>query len=174
VISILSKRFGTEQFPLGRKRYTKLSYLLHRHAEREARGYLKKAAGPYNPRTKYGGPERIAIENTYIREHQNGPYRGFIAAENIAQAEGYFEKWYGADCVRWLEQFRFIKNDELEALATVDMAAEDLRATGQRVDVDSVKDLIRGHEEWRAKLSRPAFSDIGIKKAMETARKLFA
>ena len=170
VISKLSKQFGSEQFPLGRKRYTKLSYLLHRHAERQTEGYLKKAAGPYNPRTKYGGPERIAIEGGYIREHKNGPYRGFVAGENIAQAEAYFEKWYGADCVKWLEQFRFIKNDELEVLATVDMAAEDLRAGGKRVDIDNVRDLIRDLPEWRAKLGREAFSEAGIKKAIDAAR----
>jgi type I restriction enzyme S subunit len=46
VISTLARHFGKEEFPLGRKRYTKLSYLLHRHAERQAEGYLKKAAGP--------------------------------------------------------------------------------------------------------------------------------
>lgn len=174
VISILSKQFGTEQFPLGRKRYTKLAYLLHRHIERQTFGYLKKAAGPYNPKTKYGGPERIAIESGYIREHKNGPYHGFIAGENVARAEAYFEKWFGADCAKWLEQFQFVKNDELEVLATVDMAAEDLRAAGKSVDVDNVKALIRGHAEWRAKLSRQAFSDVGIRKAIETARKLFA
>ena len=173
VISMLSKQFGTEQFPLGRKRYTKLSYLLHRHAERQAEGYLKKAAGPYNPRTKYGGPERIAVENGYIREHKSGPYRGFIAAENVAQAVVYFEKWYGIDCVKWLEQFRFMKNDDLELLATVDMAAEDLRLAGKRVDVDNVKNVISDNPEWQAKLARAAFSNVGIRNAIETIRRLF-
>lgn len=173
LISTLAKHFGSEQFPLGRKRYTKLCYLLHRHAEKQAEGYLKKAAGPYNPRTKYGGPERIAVENGYVREHASGPYRGFVAANNIAQAEGYFGKWYGADCIQWLEQFRFKKNDDLEVLATVDMAAEELRAAGTRVNVDSVKDVIRGHPEWQAKLDRPVFSDANIGKAIETSRTLF-
>ena len=71
VISVLARNFGTEQYPLGRKRYTKLSYFLHRHKERRTEGYLKKAAGPYNPRIRYGGPERIALEQGYIRQHKN-------------------------------------------------------------------------------------------------------
>ncbi len=173
VISTLAKRFGSEQFPLGRKRYTKLSYLLHRHAERRPEGYLKKAAGPYNPKTRYGGPERLAVENGYICEHKSGPYRGFIAADNIALAEDYFEKWYGPECIRWLDQFRFMKNDELELLTTVDMVAEELRTAGKDVDVAAVMDVIRSHSEWQAKLDRPVFSDTNIARAIETSRKLF-
>ncbi len=173
VIATLAQNFGSEQFPLGRKRYTKLSYLLHRHAEKQAEGYLKKAAGPYNPRTKYGGPEKIAQRNAYIREHKRGPYRGFVAADSIAQAEGYFEKWYGPDSIQWLEQFRFMKNDELEVLATVDMVAEELRAAGKNIDMAGVKDVIRSHPQWKAKLDRPVFSDANIAKAIKTSRELF-
>jgi len=173
VISMLAKHFGTEQFPLGRKRYTKLSYLLHRHMEKQAEGYLKKAAGPYNPKTRYGGPERIAVENGHVREHKCGPYSGFVASDNIAQAESYFEKWYGPECIQWLEQFRRRKNDELELLATVDMAAEELRAAGKDVDVDGVKGVIGNHPEWQAKLDRAVFSDSSIARAIETCHTLF-
>ncbi|NIA13657.1 MAG: hypothetical protein GWP08_06205 [Nitrospiraceae bacterium] len=174
VISTLAKNFGSEQYPLGRKRYTKLSYLLHRHAEKQAEGYLKKAAGPYNPRTKYGGPERIAVENGYLREHKSGPYRGFVAADNITQADGYFEKWYGPECIQWLEQFRFKKNDELGLLATVDLAAEELRAAGKNIDVAGVKDVIRSHPQWKAKLDHPVFSDANIAKAISECQALFS
>lgn len=168
VISTLVKHFGKEDFPLGRKRYTKLSYLLHRRVEQQAEGYLKKAAGPYNPQTKYGGPEKIAKQNGYITQHK-GPkgHSGFIAADNIAQAEGYFEKWYGPEVIQWLEQFRYKKNDDLEVLATVDMAAVELRASGKTVDVATVKDVIASHPEWQAKLDRAAFSDANIAEAIK-------
>lgn len=173
VIATLAKHFGREAFPLGRKRYTKLSYLFHRHAERQVDGYLKKAAGPYNPKTKYGGPERIALESSYIREHKNGPYTGFVAADSVDQAEDYFRKWYGPEAIQWLEQFRFKKNDELELLATVDMAVEELQASGRNVDVAAVKDAIRSHPEWEAKLDRATFSDAGIERAISQTRELF-
>lgn len=175
VISTLVNRFGKEDYPLGRKRYTKLSYLLHRRVERRAEGYLKKAAGPYNPKTKYGGPEKIAKKNGYIKSHK-GPrgHSGFVAADKIAQAEDYFEKWYGSDILQWLEQFRFKKNDDLEVLATVDMATVELHEAGTEVNVASVKSVIANHPEWEAKLDRAAFSNANIAAAIEVCGELFS
>jgi type I restriction enzyme S subunit len=173
VIAVLVERFGSEQFPLGRKRYTKLSYLLHRHVERTASGYLKKAAGPYNPATRYKGPEGIAQRNGYVRTHTNGQYEGFVAADKIADAQTYFQKWYGDEALGWLDQFRYKKNDELELIATVDMAMEDLRSTGTTPTLGAVKKVIHDHPEWEAKLSRPIFSDPNITAAMKTCEAIF-
>lgn len=174
VIATLVKHFGSEAYPLGRKRYTKLSYLLHRHVEGKAEGYLKKAAGPYNPKTKYAGPERIAQKNRYICNHK-GPkgHEGFIIADNIGQAEGYFMDWYGPDVIDWLGQFLFNKNDDLEVLTTVDMAVVELRAAGKEVDVAAVKNIIASHPEWEAKLDRPVFSDANIAGAIKNSQSLF-
>ncbi len=174
VISVLTKRFGTKYFPLGRKRYTKLCYLLHRHVEKGAEGYLRKAAGPYNPGTRYKGPEKIAQCKGYIRKHTNGEYSGFIAAEDIGKAEAYFRKWYGPKVLKWLDQFRFMSNDELELLTTVDMAMEDLRKARSGSTLDLVKKVINDHPEWKAKLSRPIFSDKKIAGAMQTCEELFS
>lgn len=173
VISVLAKHFGTAEFPLGRKRYTKLSYLLHRHTDGEVEDYLKKAAGPYNPKTKYGGSEKIAVKKEYVREHK-GPrgHSGFIAAENVAEAEGYFQNWYGSDAALWLSQFRFKSNDELEVLATVDMAARELRAAGRVVDVSSVKGVLQADSEWQSKLNRKVFSDESIAQAIKQSESL--
>ena len=174
VISVLAKHFGSEQWPLGRKRYTKLSYLLHRRVERQAEGYLKKAAGPYNPETKYKGPEGIALKNRYVRFHSRDKFSGFVAAEKIGEAEGYFSRWYGKDVLAWLEQFRRKSNDELELLATVDMAMNDLRRGGKAAELATVKKVIQGHPEWEAKLDRAIFSDDNIRRAIESCRQLFA
>lgn len=173
VISVLIRHFGSEQFPMGRKRYTKLAYLLHRHAEGVATGYRKKAAGPYNPDVRYKGPERIAQKNGYIQPHANGKFSGFVAAENIAKAEAYFEQWYGRDLIIWIEQFRRRKNDELELLATVGMAAEDLRRAGQPVAVEAIRTVIRSHPEWVSKLDRAVFSDLNIARALNEVNRLF-
>lgn len=172
VISVLTKAFGVPGYPLGRKRYTKFSYLLHRYAERNAVGYLKKAAGPYNPRTKYGGPEKIAQTRGYIKNHSSGKYSGFIAHDNIAEAVAYFNKWYGQETLRWLEQFRYKDNDQLELLTTVDIAVQDLLQNNQKVSATSVKALIQSHDEWRAKLDRIIFSDENIGKAISESRDL--
>lgn len=174
VIAVLADLFaGKPEFPLGRKRYTKLSYLMHRKAEQEVQGYLKKAAGPYNPKTKYSGPEKIAQENGYIRQHENGNYRGFIAGEKIEQAKAYFIKWYGSEIIAWLEQFRYRSNDDLELLATVDMAMQELLKQGKAVDVDSVRALIASEPEWLPKLERSVFSDSGIAAAISECQAFF-
>jgi type I restriction enzyme S subunit len=174
VIAVLSSTFGSEKFPLGRFRRTKFSYLLHRHAEQVAAGFLKKAAGPYNPRTRYGGAEKIAVQNRYVRVVSTGKSEGFVADENIAQAEGYFEKWYGAEALTWLEQFRYQKNDALELLTTVDMACEDLSKAGKVVATSTVKQIIQDSPEWKAKLNRSVFSDDNIAATIETCRQLFS
>ncbi len=173
VIAVLSAKFGSETFPLGRFRRTKYSYLLHRHAEHEAAGFMKKAAGPYNPRTRYGGAEKIALQNRYVRVLSTGKSEGFVADENIAQAEGYFEKWYGAEALTWLEQFRYQKNDALELLTTVDMACRDLSQAGKAVTLSAVKQIIHDSPEWKAKLNRAVFSDDNIATTIQSCGQLF-
>jgi type I restriction enzyme S subunit len=173
VIAVLTGTFGSEQYPLGRKRYTKFSYLLHRHVEGKAEGYRKKAAGPYNPDTKYKGPEKIAQDNRYIKHHATGKFSGFVADESIEQARKYFDKWYGGEVFQWLEQFRFESNEQLELLTTVDMAVCELAKNKQAVSVKGIKNVIRSHPEWKAKLNRPFFSDESIAAAIEKAQELF-
>ena len=173
VISVLAKQFGSEQYPLGRMRYTKLSYLLHRREEGHVEGYLKKAAGPYNPKTRYGGPEKIALKKGYADRHKSRKHTGFIAGTNIEEAGDYFTKWYGDDALEWLEQFRYSRNDELELLTTVDMTVEDLRKPGKNISVESVKETIRHQPDWRAKLDRPIFSDANLARAIGDCQKLF-
>ena len=173
VIAVLSAKFGSDKFPLGRFRRTKFSYLLHRHVEHEAAGFIKKAAGPYNPRTRYGGAEKIALQNRYVRILHTERGEGFVADENIAQAEGYFEKWYGAEALTWLEQFRYQKNDALELLTTVDMACGDLSRADKAVTLSAVKQIIHDSPEWKAKLDRSVFSDDHIAATIQSCRQLF-
>jgi len=174
VIGVMAQRFGTEKIPLGRKRRVKLMYLLHRHADGRADGYLKKAAGPYDPKTKYKGPEAIALKNGYVRALNNGTYEGFVAGDKADRALGYFEQWYGAAALTWLEQLHYRKTDDLELLATVDMAMVDLAAAGQPTDLAGVRRVIAAHPEWVLKLSRELFSDDNIGNAIAECRALFS
>lgn len=173
VIAMLAKRFGSEEYPLGRKRYTKLAYLLHRHVEKQPEGYLKKPAGPYNHETKYGGPERLALEKHYVREAKAGKYAGFVDGEEIDRATSYFTKWYGEASLQWLEQFHYETNDALELLTTVDMAVREIRAGGRETSVAEVKRVLRESDEWRPKLERAEFSDLGIAAAIRRCGELF-
>lgn len=173
VISVLAKHFGNAQYPLGRMRYTKFSYLLHRREDSYAEGYLKKAAGPYNPQTRYGGPEKIALQKDYMRRHRSDRGQGFIASANVEEAEHYFDRWYGSEVLQWLAQFSFKTNDYLELLTTVDMAAEELCGVEEEISVGSVKEVIRSDPEWKPKLDRPIFSDANLARAIEDCQKLF-
>jgi len=173
LISVLTKNFGSVQYPLGRKRRTKLLYLFHRHMAQEAIGFKKKAAGPYNPEIRYGGPEKIALQRSYVCEKSAGNYQGFVLSENFAEADNYFNQWYDPKELDWLEQFRYSKNDELELLTTVDMAMVDLKKAGAAITLHSVKQVIGDHPEWAPKLQRSIFSDEQITFTIERCKQLF-
>lgn len=173
VLSVLVNEFGSEKYPLGRFRRMKYAYLLHRHMEGKAEGYVKKAVGPYNPSTRYRGPERIAQQNRYVREASTGKWSGFVPFEKIDQAVGYFDSWYGDAPLEWMKQFRYTTNVELELLTTVDMAIVELNENNAEVSAASVRQVIKDHPEWKAKLDRPLFSDESIARAIEESRILF-
>jgi type I restriction enzyme S subunit len=97
-----------------------------------------------------------------------------VAAENISQANAYFEKWYGSHVLEWIEQFRFKSTEELELLSTIDMASEDLRNEGKAVSLPAVKQVLRSNAEWKVKLNRPIFSDSKIAAAIQLCHQLFA
>jgi restriction endonuclease S subunit len=174
LIAMLTERFGSEKFPLGRKRYTKFSYLFHRYADNQVQDYLRKAAGPYNPKTKYQGPEKIAHENGYVIDHKNGNLVGFIVGKNIATAKTYFEKYWSIDYLNWLEaNFKYKSNDELELYATVDHALLELYKSKKAVSLQEIKTILKTEKEWKAKLEREIFSDLNIQRAIDYLPTIF-
>jgi type I restriction enzyme S subunit len=174
LISVLTDKFGSKEYPLGRKRYTKFSYLFHRHTDGKTEGYLKKAAGPYNPKTKYAGPEKIALQNKYIVEAKSANLSGFIASDKIQNAKKYFETYWNAESLTWLEQLRYKKNDDLELYATIDRAMVELGEAKKTIKLQAIKQLIEENPEWKPKLEREIFSDDNITKAIEFLKQLFA
>jgi type I restriction enzyme S subunit len=174
ILVALVNSFGTEQHPFTAFDCQKFPYLFHRHIEGVAKGYKKFAAGPYNPSLKYSTARPIALGKKYIRECM-GFYKGFVIDENAGEALGYFEKWHGEEPLKWLEQFRYIKNrrDELELLTTVDMAMVELRNNKKPIIVSAVKEIIQNSDEWKAKLKREIFSDKNITRAIAWSIKLF-
>lgn len=177
LIGTMAEVFGSDKFPLTRFMYTKVSYLVKRFKEEEDKGYLKKAAGPYKPKTRYGGAEKIALGNKYVKKHisnHNGKkYENFIAGENSAKAVEYFKKWYGDNALKWIQQFKFTKRNQLELWATVDMAMQDLLLANKLVNFQTVKQLINDDKEWRPKLKKPFFSDDNLKSAIVKLNQLF-
>ena len=175
IISFLVHKFGTEKYPLSRFRYTKYAYLLHRQSEREARGFDKYAAGPYNPANRYKGAEGIAMKNKYITKVQNPTSQNdaFVVNENIEGALNYFQEWYGTEIQQWIEQFKFYKNEYLEVLTTIDKAICELIRKKIIIDVPNIKSYIASIPQWKNKLEKPYFSDIEIQRAIDESNKLF-
>lgn len=175
IVSQLVRKLATPDYPLGRKRYNKLAYLAHRKAEDDvAKRYLKKAAGPYSPWAKYGGPEKIAVRNGYVAKASCGKFEGLVAGEQIDKIDLYLPKYPVCAALDWvISEFRYRKNDELELLATVDFAVFDLMNAGQAVTSEAVKELIANNEEWAPKLKREIFSDGSIVRALEELREHF-
>lgn len=175
VISFLVHKFGTEKYPLSRFRYTKYSYLLHRQSEKEASGFDKYVAGPYNPANRYKGAEGIALKNKYITKVQNPKSKmdAFVVNENIDGALNYFNEWYGTDIQQWIEQFRFYKNDYLEVLTTIDKVICELVSQKAPINVQTIKSYIHSIPQWKKKLEKPYFSDTEIQKAIGESKRLF-
>lgn len=177
LIGTMANVFGSDKFPLTRFMYTKVSYLLKRFKEEETLGYLKKAAGSYKPKTRYGGAEKIALQNQYVKKHisnyKGKKYENFLAGDNVTEAINYFKDWYGENALKWIEQFKYVKRNQLELWATVDMAIEDLKIEEKSVNFGTVKELINNHKEWRPKLKRPIFSDSNIEEAINKVNQLF-
>ena len=168
LIARLVRDFASDGYLLSRKRYTKLAYLFHRKSKDDVkRRYLKKAAGPYSPWTKYQGPEKIALTNQYIQKGKKAKYSGFKPGPEINQIDRYFTTYWDEGNIAWLiERFKYKSTDNLEVLATVDMAMLDLVEQERQISLETVKDIIASEPEWFPKLSRKIFSDTAIAEAI--------
>ncbi len=174
-IAYLVRLLSSEKFPLGRKRYNKMAYLAHRKSENDVRDqYLKKAAGPYSPWAKYKGPERIAIQNGYVKVINSGKLEGFVIGIDNYKIDKYLEHYSIRSSLEWVvKEFRYAKNDYLELLATVDFAALDLLAEKQKIGVNNIKSIILNNKDWAPKLTRTTFSDFNIQQALEKLGSIF-
>ena len=92
----------------------------------------------------------------------------------MQQALTYLQDWGRQGDVDWLvSQFQYTSVNELELLATVDMAICDIRREGKEISVASIKDLIRSNKEWRDKLKKTYFRDSDIQRAIKKCQDLF-
>lgn len=174
VIAGIVDKFYSNRFYLGRKKVQKLLYLFRRHQEADTSAFKKKAAGPYADEVRYKGGEPIAKHRKYVSVKKSQQGSLFSKGENISEALKYISDWGLNDNFEWLlAQFKYIKTDKLELLATIDMAMCDLADAGKVVTVDNIKSLIQSHSEWKAKLTKNYFRDNDIAWAIQKCRNLF-
>ncbi len=174
MIAGIINAFYSDKYPLGRKKLQKLLYLVRRKEQADISSFHKKAAGPYADTVRYKGGEPIAKTNKYIQETKSKMGSCFSKGENIQQALTYLKEWNKQQDIEWLIlEFQYTKVDELELLATVDMAMCDLHQEGKAVTVRTIKDLIQSTKEWRDKLKKTYFSDFDIQRAIIRCKAMF-
>ncbi len=175
VIAGIVDKFYSDKYPLGRKKVQKLLYLFRRHQEADISAFKKKAAGPYADEVRYKGGEPIAISNKYICVKKSSKGSSFSKGKKIGDALAYLGNWNLNDDLKWLcERFKYTKTDRLELLATIDMAMCDLTDAGIDVTVENIKNLIKSHSEWKAKLSKDYFKNKDIAWAIGECERLFS
>ncbi len=157
----------SDKYPLGRKKVQKCLYLLRRYQGESIAVFKRKAAGPYADEVRYKGGEPIAKKNNYITTLTGNQGTIFARGKNIDKALDYIQRWGKQADIQWVaNQLKHKKINELELLATVDMAACDLTEEGIPVSVQSVKHLIATDVEWKEKLKKQNFSDANIARAL--------
>ena len=174
MIAGIVNAFYSEKYPLGRKKVQKLLYLVRRKEQADISAFHKKAAGPYADEVRYKGGEPIAQKNKYIQVKRSEKGSRFEKGVQMQQALTYLQDWGKQGDVDWLvSQFQYTSVNELELLATVDMAICDLRREGKEISVASIKDLIHSNKEWRDKLKKAYFKDADIQRAIKHCQELF-
>lgn len=174
LIGAIVNAFYSDKYTLGRKKIQKLLYLVRRHQEASVACFKKKAAGPYADEIRYRGGEPIAKANKYITTKTNNLGTAFSKGENIEKALTYIEKWEMLSDIDWLlTQFKYTKVDQLELIATIDMARCDLEKEGISVSLSTIKHLIVTNKEWKEKLKKDYFDDFSILRGIDESYKLF-
>lgn len=174
MIAGIVNAFYSEKYPLGRKKVQKLLYLVRRKEQADISAFHKKVAGPYADEVRYKGGEPIAQKNKYIQVKRSEKGSRFEKGVQMQQAMAYLQEWGKQADIDWLvSQFQYTSVDELELLATVDMAICDLRREGKEISVASIKGLIRSNKEWRDKLKKAYFKDADIQRAIKRCQQLF-
>lgn len=169
VLSAIVALFSSEKYPMGRFRRQKFAYLFERYTKQNIDGFLKKAAGPYNPTIRYKD-ENIAIKSKYVVDQGKGK---FVKGEKSEEAMDYFVKWYGEDAITWINQFKYRKSNDLELLTTVAEAVRELIEADKEPTLLAVKEIIAGNSEWKPKLEKDFFNDNAIQLAIKESIKLF-
>ena len=166
--------------PIGNFRLQKAVYFARRHGGEKAldEEYLKKAAGPYNPKMKYSGGIAIAKKKGYIREARGRYGFGHIVGSEADELSDYLGRDHYApyvEAANWVrDTFKFKKNDDWERLATVDYAILDLEARGNDVTGQAILNYIRSDAEWAPKIAKLELTAARLDNLIHDTRTLFA
>jgi hypothetical protein len=173
VAAVVDAFFGRSGEPLGNFRLQKAVYFARRRLN-DAQvnvDYLRKAAGPYNPKMRYSGGIAIAKSQGWIREARGRFGFGHIRGVRADHAQASTRLQATACWVR--DTFLLRKNEEWERLATVDYASHALQQEGFDVTPQAVLGYIRDLDVWRHKVEKLALTEFSVQSAMIELNTLF-
>ncbi len=171
ILAWVVQKLHAPGYPVSRFRVQKLLYLIEAATERGLFAeFRKQAAGPYDQRLRYKGPEDIAVrqQRWLVMPDESHFEPGPGVAKALRYAARYLDETLAA---RVLEEFRAFKAETLERWTTVHLAAVELERRGQAVTPESIRVYIDSVPEWQPKLSREEFSLDRIADALEGLRK---
>jgi hypothetical protein len=173
VSAVVSAFFERSAEPLGNFRLQKAVYFARRRIRdnQVTSDYLRKAAGPYNPKMRYSGGIAIAKSQGWIREARGRFGFGHIKGANSEYVMASTELQSVAAWVR--DTFIRRKNEEWECLATVDYAVCALGNEGQQVTARKVLAYIRDLDVWRHKVAKLGLTEFKVQSAMLELGTLF-
>lgn len=173
VSAIVDAFFERSAEPLGNFRLQKAVYFARRRIgdTQVNNDYLKKVAGPYNPKMRYSGGIAVAKSQGWIREARGRFGFGHIRGANAEFAQASLELRSIALWVR--DTFVLRKNDEWERLATIDYATCALGKEGDAVTPKSVLAYIRDLDVWRHKIAKLGLNEFSVESAMLELSLLF-
>ncbi len=158
--------------PVSRFRVGKTIYLIEQATSPTLfNDFSKQAAGPYDPKLRYRGPESIAVRQ--MRWLVAADSSHFAPGPRIDDVARYVSRYVDLRAARRVvEEFRDFGDDALERWTTVDMAARETASLGGTVDCPSVLAYIEASPQWKGKLDRQAFAPELVESALRGLRKL--
>ena len=163
--------------PIGNFRLQKAVYFARRQMVESAldKDYLRKAAGPYNPKMRYSGGIKIATDKNWIKRATGKYGEGNALGDAAAEMDEWIERYQFAPAAAWVrDRFKYIKNDLWETLATIDYAMLALDHDGKRPTPEAILSYIEADDEWRPKIAKLRLTQASIQNVTVELESLFA
>ena len=162
--------------PLGNFRLQKAVYFARRQMGESAldKDYLRKAAGPYNPKMRYSGGIKIATDKNWIKRATGKYGEGNSLGDTAAEMNEWIEHYQFAPAVAWVrDRFKYKSNDLWETLATIDYAILALDHDGTRPTPAAIFSYIEADDEWRPKIDKLRLTEASIQNVTVELQTLF-
>ncbi|MBO9109995.1 restriction endonuclease subunit S [Agrobacterium sp. S2/73] len=155
--------------PIGNFRLQKAVYFARRQMGESAldKDYLRKAAGPYNPKMRYSGGIKIATDKNWIKRATGKYGEGNALGDAATEMDGWIERYQFAPAAAWVrDRFKYKSNDLWETLATIDYAMLALKHEDIRPTSAAVLSYIAADDEWRPKIEKLRLTEVSIQNVM--------